>query len=88
MTIGKLYDSSKRECNMDTKQLKNVDFLKQTLYVGDKCVAALNHGRNSGASLMLCEILGETPKFLNIKSSKYNMEYRISPDKVAKIQQQ
>lgn len=66
------------------------DFLGNELSIGDTVVAAVGHGRNSGASLVKFTITGFTKCFIKGYIPNYTeyislTECKISPDKVIKI---
>lgn len=66
------------------------DFLDQELKVGDKIVACVPHGKNSGASLVKGEVTGFTKKMIRAKLPGYASwmkaeERLIDPSKVTKI---
>lgn len=79
------------EAAFEKKETKMKDFLGNELNFGDKIVACVAHGKNSGASLVKGRVTGFTKQYLKAEVPSYNYqqspveERRICPSKVIKI---
>ena len=67
------------------------DFLGNELAIGDNVIAAISHGRNSGATLVKFTITGFTNKFVTGTIPDYTgytgrfSQKKISPEKIVKM---